>query len=174
MKKTAILSTLLLSIGASAQAQDTTYDWTGGLPGYSGTIVLDSPSSAGGNLGDIVSMDITAPGYGSTQVLVDLGFLDGQFTWSATHITDMEYVNGLDQGPFNAYFDIEASAPGDYGRSDVGVSGDLGDVNDFSGSWEARASADVPDPMSTLPVLFFLFGSLIAGRQLLNKSYFQH
>jgi len=45
MKTTVILSSLFFSIGASVQAQDTTYDWIGGASGFSGTIVLDSPSS---------------------------------------------------------------------------------------------------------------------------------
>jgi hypothetical protein len=64
------MSALLIFLAVSAQANET-YVWTGGLPGYSGSIVLDSSSSpnGGGTMADIVSAEITVPlpGFFGTQ-----------------------------------------------------------------------------------------------------------
>jgi hypothetical protein len=86
-----------------------TYDWEGGLPGYSGTLVLDAPSSAaapyGGSLSDVVSLVVTTPvngtfvadvnpadGLGSIGTYSDNGngpLVDTTLIWNPSQITQM-------------------------------------------------------------------------------------
>jgi hypothetical protein len=94
--KNSILLALSVSLGivASLQAADQTYDWTKGLPGYSGTIVLDSSSSAGGSLADVVSISVTTPGGSDTLTQANIAdvYINnpyGPFTWNASQITGM-------------------------------------------------------------------------------------
>jgi hypothetical protein len=95
---------LVLSTGSSYGAFYT-YVWEGGLPGYSGTLVLDAPSSTGGGLSDVVSLEVTTPvngtfvadvnpadGLGSIGTYSDNGngpLVDTTLIWNASQITQM-------------------------------------------------------------------------------------
>ena len=83
-----------LGVAASVQAGDEAYTWSDGAPGYSGTIVLDSDSSAGGSLADIVSISVSTPGGSETLTQANIGSVyinnnSTPFTWDASQITSM-------------------------------------------------------------------------------------
>src|SRR5580698_3921735 len=110
--KQAAICVVLLGIGSFVQAADTTYDGTG-TGGFDAMITLDSSSSSGGSLSDIVSIYVQDPsdfgpfanyptsifitGFGSITLpasefdssTVTLG---SPFTWNSTAITSMSLV----------------------------------------------------------------------------------
>jgi hypothetical protein len=91
-----LLLALALGLGAAASvhATDEAYKWSLGAPGYSGTIILDSDSSSGGSLADIVSISVSTPGGSETLTQANIGSVyinnfDTPFTWNPSQITSM-------------------------------------------------------------------------------------
>jgi hypothetical protein len=165
MKQTAICFSILLSMGAYVKAQDVTYEWTGGTPGYSGTIVLDSPSSSGGSLSDIVSLSVTTPTNGT--ITPDLNPADGNtyladptFTWTPTQITEMGII-GYDLA--NDYI-IVAQNFGGGGLNQL--SGELNstafDEIDTSGTWTA---VQIPEPGYYALLMALVVGCAVTARR---------
>ena len=146
MKLSILAAALVLIIGAPVRAQNTTYTWKGGAPGYSGTIVLDSPSSTGGSVSDIVSWVQSTPLFLNVADLSLVGS-DAPFTWNSSEITSMDiFTTNFFFGP-----NLEAAA---------GVGGNVLAINDLilqedtTGSWKA------PDRGSTLGLLGMAVGGL--------------
>ncbi|HEX4121687.1 MAG TPA: hypothetical protein VH619_13785 [Verrucomicrobiae bacterium] len=147
-------SVLLMVLAVSAAANET-YVWTGGMPGFSGTITLDSSASpsGGGTMADIVSAQVTVPVggfFGSQEYTFNFDPFTatsyGAFTWNAEDITGMEirwqdipsFVNNPNMG--NNYL-------GDY-NSNGGEA-----MEDYTGSWEASNPIAVQDGESTAAML---------------------
>jgi hypothetical protein len=167
------MSALLIFLAVSAQANET-YTWTGGMPGYSGTIVLDSSSSpnGGGTMADIVSAEITVPlpgFFGTQEYTFNFDSLTASsFTplvWNPDDITGMEirwqdvpsFVNDPNMG--NNYL-------GDY-NSNEGVS-----TEDDTGSWQADPAnppINVPDGESTAGLMALSAGVIGCARLRLKK-----
>jgi hypothetical protein len=158
-----VLTTLILFISAAAQAQNTTYVWTstdGDPYGLAGTIVLDSPSSAGGTVSDIVSMTLSDTDSGTYYVNLAVDYLDffPPFTWNSSQITAM---NILENPPtMNQYFAVAENPdqPGDNFIYDL-KAGDL----DESGSWVAVST--VPEPTTLALACFGGLSILLRRRQ---------
>jgi len=132
--------------GASSYAGLYEYDWVGGTPGYYGTLILDSPSSTGGSINDVVSLTITTPINGT--IVADLNPADGNayladstFTWNSSQITEMGILG------FDAAGDYVIAAQNLSGSGLNQLSGELAstayDEVDIGGSWVA---APVPEP----------------------------
>lgn len=140
------------AIVALARA-DATYSWTGGSAGYAGTVVLDSTSSAGGSLADVVSITITDLNgtftADNTSVL-----LDPTFTWTPTGITEM-WID-WDSGLYGVGQDVSGG-----GVNFVGNNNNFGNTTslDFAGSWTRVQGNSVPDGGSMLA----LFGLSLAA-----------
>jgi len=167
MKKLAIISSFILFIAAIAQANDTTYVWTGGDPGYSGQIVLDSSSSAGGSLADIVSINITTPTrWGGSFSFDPETVVEFQtpFTWNSSEITSMDiewsYKGGLPSTPSIGGGFAEVDAYGYYG-DDLATDTAGRPRIDGTGLWLAAA----PDATSTIGLL----GAALCGLRLLRR-----
>ncbi|HEX3799586.1 MAG TPA: hypothetical protein VH413_12880 [Verrucomicrobiae bacterium] len=169
-KYSAVFCGLLLALGLVAQAQDTTYIWTGGAPGYSGTIVLDSPESSHGTLADIISIEIYTPRFGPLSMNLSSGsvFLtDPTFTWNPDHITEM-FIAGLSTAPFGNIFVTENSGGGNdlslrsllYNQYDV----------DTLGSWDAESLIPAPDATGT----FGLLGFVVVGMSVVSRRLCVH
>lgn len=140
------------------------YDWTGGAPGYSGQIVLntDTSPSGGGTLANIVSGSITTPTFGTFPIdLATVGLADPIFTWTPAGITEFHL------GWLNSSSTHQGQVGQNYNGSGNNVLLDARIVSpyaansDFSGSWLAApaASNSVPDTGSTSAMLL---GSLTA------------
>jgi hypothetical protein len=156
----------LLSISASLQAQDTTYDWTG-TGGFTAMITLDSPSSTGGGLSDIgpwgpfttYPVEVTFLGgsfiAGPDEFDGTTATLTGPFTWDASQITSMSMVwdaFGDDWLSFGA----GATAGQNYisyTNLDVPIT-----ESDNTGLWQAQPDS-VPDAGNTS----LLLGIALAG-----------
>jgi hypothetical protein len=165
-EKTAVLSALLLSFGASVQA-NTTYDWTGGAAGYTGTIVLDSSSSSGGSVADIVSLVISTPTTGGTlDVNLASAYLaDPIFTWNSSQITEMgvwENVEFTAEGPGSFEVAVEENYMGLLNDNLLESASDNGgyvySYGYYPGSWVAATTA-VPDGGSSV----WLLGLALVG-----------
>src|SRR5580693_4299353 len=161
-----------LGIAASVQAADQTYKWTEGAPGFSGTIVLDSSSSTGGSLADIVSINVTTPEGSATLTQANIGDvyvnnLFAPFTWTPSQITGMWidwYTTAADsvnqsagvgenyQPPFNDNF---LYCPNNLSPSGQDFAGP--GETDTTGGW--RAVSSVPDAGSTS----LLLGAALTG-----------
>ena len=162
MKNPTLLALSLgVAVAASVQA-DQAYTWTGVLPGYSGTIVLDSDSSVGGSTADIVSINITTPGGSASLTQANIGdvYIDnlGQlFTWNPNQITSMWlawYTDPSDTPALSGEVGENYDHSG--GLNFVGIDGTFLDVAgsiepvDKDGAWRV-----VPDAGST-PLLMGL------------------
>jgi hypothetical protein len=170
MKKPAVFCIVLLAALASARAQDTTYVWvsTDGNPqDISGTITLDSPSSAGGSAKDIVSFSITDPlaTLSSSSALPGSVFSAGPFTWNSSQITSMDigaftYIGG----PVVEFLNFTGNSIGDlYFIPGFGV---LGGFYDGSGSWQPEpAPAIAPDAGSCSVLMGAVFAGLVGLRR---------
>ena len=118
MKNSILLAlSVTLGVASSLQAQDETYAWTEGAPGYTGSIVLDSSSSAGGTLADIVSINITTPGGSATLTQANIGDVyidnpDGPFTWNPSQITGMWIAWNTPEGQATVGENYQPSIPG--------------------------------------------------------------
>ena len=107
--KMASLSVLVLGLGkGTGRAALYTYEWQGD-PGFSGTLVLDAPASAGGSISDIVSLEVTTPLNGT--LIADMNPADGNvmlidpiFTWNAGQITEMGVTAYVTADPSSAAF----------------------------------------------------------------------
>jgi hypothetical protein len=171
MKKILILSFVLLFAGASMYAQDTTYVWTGGSS-ESGTIVLDSPSSSGGSLSDIVSIDITDPSFGVINGFNFSFFFGGStFTWNSSQITQMEILS-IDSFDHNISTVVAENEPVGGSGNEILVGEGFGPIFtvglDNTGSWLAAPSVGVPDGGSSV----WLLGLALAGLGSLKHSKF--
>jgi hypothetical protein len=160
MKKPTVFCIVSLAALASARAQDTTYVWvsTDGNPqDISGTITLDSPSSAGGSAKDIVSFSVTDPvaTLSSSSALPGSVFSDGPFTWNSSQITSMDIIAvTYIGGPFDEILLFTDNSISDaYVIPGSGVS--IG-FSDNSGSWQVEP---VPDAGSCS----VLMGAVCAG-----------
>jgi hypothetical protein len=147
---------ITMALYAQLQAQNTTYVWqsTDGDPhGLAGTIVLDSPSSAGGTMSDVVSVTLSDPVAGTYHVAIgiDPSYLLGGFTWTPTMITRMNAVwqNGSSQN-----WETWALP------NDTGIQNGTYGLIDEGGAWLAEPTS-VPEPsvslllFSTLAVWIF-------------------
>jgi hypothetical protein len=169
MKKKAVLSALMLTLGVSVQAQDTTYDWTGGAPGFSGSIILDSPLSSGGSLSDILSISITTPSSGTISMNMSPGrvFLtDPTFTWNHNQITEM-FIGGSATKPFDNIYVTENSGGGN-DESAFSILYDNEISIDTSGSWVAPSGVGVPDTGGGIWLLGFALAGLGGCRRFLR------
>ena len=169
--RTVFVMALILA-GASAQANETYY-WTGGEPGFSGEITLDSSFSptGGGTIGDIVFAEATIPEPGGQAVFYydprTFGLfsyqaffqLQGPFSWNSQQITAMTIY----WVPFAPVFDnlhLGPSLLNDYNANGFGLLGNYQDpITDNNGSWLA-ADASVPDGGSTVFLLALAMGAL--------------
>jgi hypothetical protein len=97
LSKIVSLSVLIFGLSKSiSYGAVQTYEWQGDA-GYSGTLVLDTPSSSAGSLSDIVSLVVTTPMNGTIVADTDpadgnIGLLDPVFTWNAGQITEMGII----------------------------------------------------------------------------------
>jgi hypothetical protein len=151
--KNSILLALFVTLGvaASLQAQDETYAWTEGAPGYSGTIVLDTNASSAGTLADIVSINITTPGGSATLTQANIGDVyinnfDGPFTWNPSQITGMWIDWNTSGGQAGVGENYQPSIPGYNfvfypGSSVIDLAGPL--ETDQTGAWRV---SPVPEP----------------------------
>jgi hypothetical protein len=162
-----------LGIAASVQAADQTYKWTEGVAGFSGTIVLDSSSSTGGSLADIVSINVTTPEGSASLTQANIGdvYINnilGPFTWNPSQITGMWvdwYLTAADslneaagvgqdyQPGFNANF---VFCPNNLSTSGQDFASPTSNT-DTTGGW--RAVSSVPDAGSTS----LLLGAALTG-----------
>lgn len=164
MKKIALISSLAFCIGLSVQGQDTTYTWQGGAPGFSGTLVLDAPSSplGGGSASDIVSWQLTTP-IGGTVTLYPgvVGPVDPTFTWNSSQITEMA-IEGIGSGSFGNVLMLAGQNYFGSGLNLVAVENLNGfQESDTTGSWKAA----VPDGGSTVALLGVALAGLGAVRR---------
>jgi hypothetical protein len=142
-----------------------TYDWEGGLQGYSGTLVLDAPFSTAGSLSDVVSLVVTTPVNGTFVADVNpadgLGFIgtysdngngplvDTTLIWNASQVTQMALTYYGSNDPNSpAYYENVVVAETMVNGS---LQGQLSFYNppspnvdlDITGQWVAAA---VPEP----------------------------
>jgi hypothetical protein len=193
-----ILAALVLGITFSTNAQDTEYVWNSydggayngalgppsGLFPITGTIILDSPSSSGGSLSDIVSLSLSSGLSGSYAVNPTgaSGFEDGlyytislgtPFTWTPTRITDMDITvtANFPSPPFgNGFTDyvlpMDASPLGG-GSVDLDNVFGNGESIDPLGAWRG---SPVPEVFSTTALLFLSMVILSVGRHYLLRE----
>lgn len=163
------LALLIVMMIAALQghAQGVAYVWTGGEPGFSATIVLDSASSppGGGSVSDIISMTGSIPlpngseyEFGYAPLLPWEGNMysvisvSEPFVWNAQEITAMS----IWYAPYGTAFAVWESSPHLFGGENANGWGE--GVNppqyifDTSGSWVAAAS--VPEPGAEWLLLF--------------------
>ena len=141
MKRIISLFGFILISAISARAQNTTYHWVGGAPGFSGTIILDSPSSQAGSLKDIISISLFTPRFGSLSLDPNtISLTDPQFTWNSTGITEM-FIAGLSSSPFIQAAVIENSGGGN-ALSAIDFLHQQPSI-DTSGSWQGTPLPDV-------------------------------
>jgi hypothetical protein len=164
--KSRLLGTLILFIGASMQAQDTTYTWVSSDANpyhISGTIVLDSPSGSVDyytgepSLNDFLSYSITDPyaNYvGDAEHFFPFG--GGSITWNDTSITSIR--SGF---PGDGDLVVTAGGIGDYYGPDSPL--------DDAGSW-VNLSAIVPDGDPNTIFLFVMTAFPLLGVSSLFKS----
>jgi hypothetical protein len=151
MKQIGCLSVVVLLLGASAKA-DETYLWTGGAPGFSGLITLDSSVSptGGGTVNDVVSAMITVPlptvpgGTETSEYTFyfnpqEVTVFTGLFAWNSEEITSMD-IGWADPAPFD-YPGFGTEFVKDYDADIAGI------AEDDSGLWLA-APAAMPEPGS--------------------------
>jgi hypothetical protein len=164
------MSALLIFLAVSAQANET-YVWTGGMPGYSGSIVLDSSSSpnGGGTMADIVSAEITVPlpgFFGTQEYTFNFDPLTASsFTplvWNPEDITGME-IRWQDVPSFVNDPNFGSNYLGDY-NSNEGVS-----TEDLTGSWQGETPFAVPEGASTAGLLALGVGALGCAGLCLKK-----
>jgi hypothetical protein len=153
MKKAAVLSIVFLSVGIAVQAQDTTYNWVsndGDPQGIDASITLDSPSSVGGSVSDVVSFSVSDAFSGFTSSdLVAPPTSSGAFTWNASQITSMDLTGeAFGNFPFLAGFAFTANEIS-YEYFDVFDEDEAPTNFSDTGSWQAT----VPDAESSAVLL---------------------
>lgn len=171
-----VLTALVLCLATEAQATDETYVFTPLYPPgdpFSGTIVLDSSSSTGGTIADIVSLswsDNRYPNGVSTTDPSGICTVNGSFTWNADAITSMDIVSVS-----GYWYPSEGPYGGVWFPDWVVMAGGITDwvTTDYAdGTWVGESTPAVSDRLTTLPVLFFLFGVLVSCRQISIRSLF--
>ena len=182
------VATLLLGVCAPHAFASFEYDYKNGSPGYSGSLFLDTNSSTGGSLSDIVSLTVTTPGgtftynpsnpdlshfnYNQT---ASYNSLESAFTWNPTEITQMHvlfdyyFISGYTAW---SYAEVAQNAP----ASPTNFTG-IGTLNnavsyhyDYSGSWVAAKPPPVPDGGSSLYLLSVALAAL-AGAALTRSQF---
>jgi hypothetical protein len=164
--KMASLGVLLFGLGrGTSYGAFYTYEWEGD-PGYSGTLVLDAQSSAGGSISDIMYLEVTTPDNGT--LIADLNpangdvqLIDPVFTWNAGQITEMgitAYVTADPNSPAFPDYLIAAQNFDGTGLNQLSgaaptLSSPLFDEIDTGGNWVAA----VPEPSS----LAYCFGCAV-------------
>jgi hypothetical protein len=143
-----ILCILLFAAFAVTGRANQEYDWTGGAPGFSGSIVLDSNSNTNGTLADIVSVVITDPEH--TFDVVPGSFLDSfdgteAFSWNPSQITGMSIL--FDSGLISVDENFDNTGLNDIQVVELPSNLDT----DTTGSWLAASgsSTAIPDSAST-------------------------
>ncbi len=176
------LIALILCSAAGVHATDETYVFTPPSPyppgdqhTFSGTIVLDTSSSTGGSISDIVSLSWSDNWWGgggglsvSTTDPSGICTINGAFTWNADEISSMDIAS-------LAGYWWPAWPNGTYFPNWIVTGGGIEDwvTTDFgNGTW-VEESPTVPDRWTTFPVLFLLFGTLVSFRQVTVKSLVQ-
>jgi len=157
-----------ITVTMHANAQQTTYDWTGGEAGFSGQIILDSNGNTAGNISDIVSATITTPqggpfDFNPTTVYIDVS----PFTWNQTQITNM-WIDWT-VGSTEVGMSEGNVLPGNSVASNNGYEPY---VEDSSGSWTAVSSSvpsSVPDGGATIALLSASLTGLAALRRRFAK-----
>lgn len=180
-----VATTLLLGICAPPAFASFEYDYKNGAPGYSGSILLDTNSSAAGSLSDIISLTVTTPGgtfaynpsdpnisqfnYNQTATY---NSLESAFTWDQNQITEMHvlfdyyYIGGYTAW---SYAEVGQNAPTDPPFTGIGTLNNAINYHyDFSGSWVAATPPPVPDAGSSLYLLSLALAAL-AGCTLLRR-----
>lgn len=162
-EKAVLLVSTIISVAASVQAQDTTYQWVssdGNPDDITATLTLDTPSSAGGSTSDLVGFTFDGSPIG-------LGFenpnLSGPFTWNSSQITSMNLSFTGVEFPFFDDIAYQTNAISDtyyFLLSPV----PLGVDSDTSGSWEA---VPAPDAGSSMVML----GAAVAGLSGLRRFW---
>lgn len=166
--KSRLLGTIILFIGASMQAQNTTYTWvSGGADHISGSIVLDSPSgSVDYYYGDVslygfLNYSINDPtgGYsGDAQDFFPFPWGNDSITWNDTMIT---FISGGAPGEGDLWVTSGEIADlyGPYGPIYVG------------GSWiNLSATAPDGDPSTILVLVIIAFPLLGASSLFKSRS----
>jgi hypothetical protein len=155
---------MAMALVMRAESQDTTYLWSGGQPGFYGSITLDAADSptGGGTLNDIVSLsvDISAAGgersftYPESMFNPSAGFtFSGPFTWDAKGIISMS-INYVPVAPTFDHVLLGSGELGDYNPS--GFTGGINPpilADDSTGTWQATNPINVPDNTSTVWLL---------------------
>ena len=128
------------------------YVWTGGAPGYAGTIVLDSASSSGGTVNDIISLSFTTPHFGTFAGTPGFLSSDQSFTWTPTRITSMS-IGGV--GDTILFRFGTGGVWSNFGTGNVIVAhqGAAGNTFDFDDTGTWLAASAVPDHSSTLALM---------------------
>jgi hypothetical protein len=142
----------------SAHANEYDYFWTSGQSGYAGEIVLDSPSSSGGTVNDIVSITITAGGIGPEPFFSNAGYTSSQpFTWTPTMITSMD----LSWVGYGLSFEVTANGPDSHNSISLREGpGSFILHKDENGYWAATPFTSVPDHTSTFALLLLPLAAL--------------
>jgi hypothetical protein len=83
-----LLILTFFAIVSTSRAVNYEYRWTGGSAGFTGSIILDSNSSDGGTLANIVSAEVTLINTCDLHPMAAV-FLETSFTWTPTEITKM-------------------------------------------------------------------------------------
>ena len=154
------LCTLLFVALAVKGRANQEYDWTGGAPGYAGSIVLDSNSNADGTMADIVSVVISDPTH--TFDVVPGSFLDSfdgtqGFSWNPSQITGMSIL--FDSGLISVGENVDNTGVNDIEVVERPSSLDT----DSTGSWLAvpGSTSAIPDSTSTALLVGAAFIGLV-------------
>jgi hypothetical protein len=166
--------TIAMASALSAHSQGYTYVWTGGEPGFSGSITLDSPNSptAGGSANDIMSATISIPEPDGT---FDFSYpqlffspqssinISGPFTWDSQAIVGMSirYVPSS-PGFDNLLFGTDQLGDDNPDGFTPGANS-LTLIEDTGGSWQAVTA--VPEPGAS-GLIASALGALICWKRL--------
>jgi hypothetical protein len=142
----------IAAVRSKASNAMTTYVWTGGQPGFSGSITLDSASSppGGGTVSDIVSISLGFPApagnfsYPPGEQIINAVFdLNGPFSWNSQEITAMT-IRWAPSGAVFQNLELGPNLLSDYNANGWSDTHTPNPMEDDTGSWQA--ADPVPGP----------------------------
>ena len=158
------LSTLLFGILTPSVQAQYIYVWddfNNNPPGgISGTLILDTPSSSGGAVSDIVSITLSDGGSGSftyTPANASFTLNSYPFTWNSSQITSMDIKASLTDN--NYYLDATENYQFPVGGNLIYTANGLpGNLDyDINGSWVAASPVPEPSVDTLTSILLIIY-----------------